>query len=278
MWETIKKDPILKTVVIIILSVLGFGFAFNIMFGTNNRGVGGGEMSSSGEMMGGGSEMGGGYSLGNTLSNIFILAFNILLIVLVIALIIMIIKFVKKNVMKGGEIKVIETIKKDPFLKGLSIVGIVILSVWLISYLFNGMYGNGGGNYMMNGYYVTGNAGYGFNFSLLLALLLKCLLFASVVGLIVGLVMYIKQCYGKQIAEKLSSINIVSKSTASCSHCGATTSEEFEFCPHCGENVKEVCADCNAELKKEWKCCPVCGNEKAVEEQTKTEDTTKPTK
>jgi hypothetical protein len=70
MWQTIKNDPILKAVSIIILSILGFGFAFNVMFGPRNNTIGNGmdnvsEMSNS------------GYSLENTLSYILTIVVKI---------------------------------------------------------------------------------------------------------------------------------------------------------------------------------------------------------
>jgi hypothetical protein len=40
MWETIKKDPLIKTIVVILIGVLAFGFAFNIMFGSGNGAMG----------------------------------------------------------------------------------------------------------------------------------------------------------------------------------------------------------------------------------------------
>ena len=270
MWETIKNDPILKAVTIIILSILGFGFAFNIMFGSNNRG-----MEQMGEMSG------GGYSLGNTLSTVFILAFKLLLIVLVVAAIIAIFKLARKYIFDGGEIKVFESIKKDPVLKGITVGVLVIAALGLIYYLFTSLFGFGNGYGMMtgnNGYSMTdgsngnsmmGSAGYGLGLAGLLAVLLKLLLVASVVGLIIGMVMYIKQSYGKEIASKISSVKIGTKPLVTCSQCGAGTTADFKFCPYCGKQVKTVCTSCGAELKDEWKCCPVCGNEK----ETSSKDT-----
>ena len=51
MWETIKNNVLLKTIVVMILGVLGFGLAFNIMFGRNAG------------MMGQGMNGGGGYGM-----------------------------------------------------------------------------------------------------------------------------------------------------------------------------------------------------------------------
>ena len=274
MWETIKNDPILKAVTIIILSILGFGFAFNIMFGSNNRG-----MEQMGEMSG------GGYSLGNTLSTVFILAFKLLLIVLVVAAIISIFKLARKYIFNGGETKMFESIKKDPVLKGITVGVLVIAALGLIYYLFTSLFGFGNGYGMMtgnsgygmttgnNGYSMMGSAGYGLGLAGLLAVLLKLLLVASVVGLIIGLVMYVKQSYGKEIVSKISSAKIGTKPLVTCTHCGADTTADLKFCPYCGKTFKEGCTSCGTELKDEWKCCPVCGNEKEVSsKETTVED------
>ena len=257
MWETIKNDPILKAITIIVLSILGFGFAFNIMFGSNNRGM---------EQMG---EMGGGgYSLGNTLSTVFILAFKLLLIVLVVTAIIAIFKLARKYIFDGGEIKMFESIKKDPVLKGITVAVLIIAALGLIYYLFSSLFGFGNGYGMTtgnNGYgMTTGNNGYGIGLAGLLAVLLKLLLAASVIGLIIGMVMYVKQSYGKEIVSKISSVKIGTRPLVTCSHCGGETTGDFKYCPYCGKLIKEVCTSCGAELKDEWKCCPVCGNEKEI--------------
>lgn len=281
MWETIKNDPILKAVTIIVLSILGFGFAFNIMFGPNNQG-----MEQTGEMSG------GGYSIGNTLSTVFVLAFKLLLIVLVVAAIIAIFKLARKYIFDGGDIKMFESIKKDPVLKGITISVLFIAALGLIYYLFAGLFGfgngygtmsgnngysmiTGGNGYSMtgNGYGMVGNGGYNLGLSGLLAVLLKLLLASFFVGLILGLVMYVKQSYGKEIVSKISSVKIGTKPSIICSHCGAGTTSDFKYCPYCGKTMKEGCPSCGAELKDEWKCCPVCGNEKeASSKETTVED------
>jgi hypothetical protein len=257
MWETIKNDPILKTVTIIILSVLGFGFAFNIMFGPNNSGM---EHSGMEHMTNS-----GGYSLENTLSYIFILVFKILLIALVIATILAVVRLAKKYLLEGGEIKVFDSIKKDPVLKGITVIVLLIIAFGLIYYLFSELFGFGSRYGMMNGYMMV-NTGYGLGLSGLLAILLKLLLVVLIAGLIIGLVMYIKESYGKEIVAKVSSVKFGLTPSVTCSHCGAEASAKFKFCPHCGEKVKEECTSCGAELKKEWKCCPACGTEKGEKE------------
>lgn len=254
MWETIKNDPILKTVAIIVLSVLGFGFAFNIMFGPNHRGMDSGE------------GMGGGYSLGDTLSAIFILAFKLLLIALVVAAFIALFKFAKKHLIGENEVKAFDSLKKDPVFKGIVAVVLLLVGLGLLYYLFANIFGFNSGYVRMNGYSMMGYNGYGSGASGLLAGILKILLALSVIGVVIGLVMFIKQNYGKEIIEKLSNVKVKTFNTANCSNCGASVSGDYKFCPKCGKSVKETCSSCGIELKNEWKCCPACGKEKAADE------------
>jgi hypothetical protein len=72
MWENIKKDPLLKTIVVTLIGILTFGLAFRIMFGAGNSGMGEGEMSMSSD-----------YSLGNTLEIIIALLIKLTIIALI---------------------------------------------------------------------------------------------------------------------------------------------------------------------------------------------------
>lgn len=260
MWEMIKNDPLLKTITIILLGILGFGFAFNIMFGQNvGSGMDGGEMT------------GGGYNLGSTLSYILLIAFKLLLIVIVIVLLILIVKFANKYLFKGEKI-VMENSNNNAILKILGISALVIIGTWIISMLLGGMTGNLGyygmngnnTNTMMNGvngYNTMGNGSYELGFSGVLAFLLKTLLFVSVTGLFVGVVMYLSKNFPKNLFKLNSSIQ------EKCSVCDKTISSDYKLCPHCGTNQKHTCVTCGTELKPEWKCCPKCGADKAVEKQ-----------
>jgi len=254
MWETIKNDPILKAVTIIILSVLGFGFAFNIMFGTRNGGMENGE-----GMMGG-----GGYSLGDTLSYIFVLAFKLLLIALVILALIALFKYASKYLFQGGESKVFNKIKNDPVLKAATVIVLSILTIGLIFVLFGNFNGTNGGYKMNYGYSygMMGNGTTNIGFSGILTFLLEVLLFIFIAGVILGLVMYLRQNYSKEIASKLSTLKVGGKVTSECAKCGFQVPEDYKFCPACGEKTKEECPTCGAGLKPDWKCCPNCGSEK----------------
>lgn len=238
MWETIKNDPILKTFTIIILGVLGFGFAFNIMFGQNTRnGMEGGDMG------------GGGYSLENTLSYILLIAFKLFLIAVVIVLLVTLVKLALKYLIKG-ENWTMEKLNQNAILKILVIGVLAIISIGLIWVVLGGLLHTGSTmngnnmNTMMNGNYSYNMMGTGTSFGLgsILTFLVKSLLFVSVAGVIIGLGMYLFRNFPK-----------------------ATNTTQV--------TATMACQNCGTELKQEWKCCPECGQEKAaVQKQEPVED------
>jgi len=131
-----------------------------------------------------------------------------------------------------------DSIKKDPVFKRITVVGLVIVTFTLIYYLFSSIFGFGNSNGMVtgnNGYSMMGNMGYGISIAGLAVILLKLLLIAAVIGVIIGLVMFIKQSYGKEIVQKFSSVKNGFKATTVCMHCSAEAPSEYKFCPHCGE-------------------------------------------
>lgn len=106
MWDTIKKDPLIKTIVVVLIGILAFGFAFNIMFG------------SGGSSMEEGSMMGVGYSLGNSLEYIIALLIKVVIIGLLIGAIVWIfhniyetVTYMKENYKNNGSDKVPEPSK-----------------------------------------------------------------------------------------------------------------------------------------------------------------------
>lgn len=256
MWETIKNDPILRTVTIIILGVLGFGFAFNIMFGPRNGPNMGME---NGEGMNGG----GAYSLGNTLSYIFIVAFKLLLIALVIVALVYLFKLAAQHLSPGGESKLLDSIKKDPVLKSITVVVLIVIMVGLISILFKDLLGSNN-SYGMSGAYRTGMTGYtqtNTGISGILMSLFQILLLVSVVGMVIGLIMYFKQNYSKEIVNGLSFLKLGATADSICPHCSFPVPEEGKFCPGCGTKLLIECPECGEDLKPEWKCCPSCGSD-----------------
>ncbi|MCX7922437.1 MAG: zinc ribbon domain-containing protein [Clostridia bacterium] len=254
MWQAIKNDPILKAVTIIILGILGFGFAFNIMFGSRGTGM----------------EHGGGYSLDNTLSYILNIGFKLFLIALVITALIGVFKLTKKYLLDGGESKMFDSIKRDPVLKSVSIIALLVLGFGLIYFLYSRTFGLSNGYGAMMGGNVHGamvSTGIGFGVTGLFVALLKLLVVASVVGLIIGLFMFIRQSNSGNVLNTVLP-NKLSKTNAQCSNCGTKITGQYKFCPSCGAKAKEECANCSTELKKEWKCCPICGAEKPAADKS----------
>jgi hypothetical protein len=243
MWETIKNDPVLRTITIIILSVLGFGFAFNIMFGPRSNGMEHGM---------------GGYSLENTLSYILVIGIKLFLISLVIFAFVLLYKILTKTSNQGGAIKMYDNIKNDPILKTIVIVALSIVGAWLLITVIGWLMTYGMNNGIFRSSMVVGT-GYGLGITGILSLLLKLLLFISVVGVILGVFMFLRHNYSKQITEKLGTLKTSDRAYISCPNCSTKVSEGFKFCSGCGEKLITECASCGAELKAEWKCCPNCG-------------------
>ncbi|MCX8128655.1 MAG: hypothetical protein N3I35_00960 [Clostridia bacterium] len=156
-------------------------------------------------------------------------------------------------------LKLLDSIKKDTFLKWTTVVFALILVAGLIYILIGGMLGFG------NTYGMEVSAGYGIGLSELITLLLKFLLFIFILGTVIGSVMYIKQNYSKESINAVSTFKVEAKYMIRCKKCNTETTGEFKFCPFCGEKLKEECRFCCKELNTEWKCCPNCGTEKGAE-------------
>ncbi|AOT69161.1 double zinc ribbon domain-containing protein [Geosporobacter ferrireducens] len=243
MWETIKNDPLLKVITILIFGVLGFGFAFNIMFGRNIGGMGH-------------DGMGGAYPLENTLAYILSIAVKILLIAIVLAAIITVFKASKKYLVEGNAIKMPESFKNDPVLKGASVLLLSLLALGVITVLFNSMFG-----FSPRFYYAQGN-GYGFGGTSLMFILARLLLLISGIGFVVAIVFSLRENHKKLNIKNISLLKSKEQAQVICSTCQNKTVEEHEFCPNCGKKLKEKCSNCQSELKAAWKCCPNCGNER----------------
>jgi hypothetical protein len=225
-WETIKKDPLIKTIVVILLGVLAFGFAFNIMFGAGSTSMENGSMMSA------------GYSLGNTLENIIGLLIKMVIIALLVGVIVWIFRAISKQ-SGTGQANHFTWMKEDPIIRNaLIIIGMVIVLVFGFSFL-RGFIPSGRGDEMMSSgtSYMASNTSY--NFTSLLALLLKIVIFILILILGYGLVMYLKENY------KLANTGTDTDAATS---------------------ITKECPECKAKVKEEWKCCPYCGNDKGFEE------------
>lgn len=94
MWEMIKTDRLIRIFFIIILGVLGFGLAFNIMFGPSQMGMGEGGMEH-GDMGHGGYTP--AFAWGPALLGVFVALLKILVIVLVPGAFVGIVMTLKQN-------------------------------------------------------------------------------------------------------------------------------------------------------------------------------------
>lgn len=58
-----------------------------------------------------------------------------------------------------------------------------------------------------------------------------------------------------------------------CGKCKIEISREYEFCPGCGEKLRQACLACHKEFSKRWQICPYCGvkNLKLSKEEKKKE-------
>lgn len=226
MWETVKKDPLIKTIVVVLLGVLAFGFAFNIMFG------------SGGSSMEDGSMMSSGYSLGNTLEYIIALLIKVVIIGLLIGTIVWLFRSITKQT-SSTQTNPLSGLKEDSIIKNALIIIGTVVAVLLGYWSLRGFIQPRGGEEMMSDR-VSYSASYlSFGFASIIALIFKLLIFILILTLIYGIVMYLKENY-KSIG--------------------------FEKEPGHSEALTKECPDCKSKVKDNWKCCPYCGSDKAFVE------------
>lgn len=56
-----------------------------------------------------------------------------------------------------------------------------------------------------------------------------------------------------------------------CLKCKTEVSREFDFCPNCGDKLKQKCNNCHKDFSKRWKICPYCGTKVTVKKEDKKE-------
>jgi hypothetical protein len=211
MWDLIKNDRVLKTIVVIVIGMFAFSFAFNIMFGTGSSSMEHGISS-------------GGINSANSLGQIIVLLSKLLIIILLIAVIIAGIKFLQKHVIGNEPIKGIENIKNKPLkavLTGPGGILVLLLVVYMISPSGNtAQMGHQAGTYSPMGYRL--------GIGSLLAPVLRLITTVSFIGLITGVVMYFKEQY----LSNAKAGNAVSKEL--CSRCGTELKLQWKCCPGCG--------------------------------------------
>lgn len=241
MWETIKNNPLLKTITIAILGVLGFGFAFNIMFGSN-----GAEM---------GQEMSGGYSLDNTLAYILAVLIKVLLITIVITAIVAVIKYTRKYL--GGasqkansdSTNLVDYIKADPILKTVTVVLLSILLLGTQVMISNSVFGSNGAYVMPSSY--NYNMNYGFGLTGIIIFLVRFLLTISVIGLVVGTIVLFIQNKDKFNFDATKYFKSENTSSVKCERCGWDIKSDWQCCPKCGQDVANNIPADNDPLKEE---------------------------
>lgn len=219
MWETIKKDPLLKTIVVVLIGVLAFGLAFNIMFG-----AGGSSMEDS-------SMMSSGYSLGNTLENLIGLLIKVVIIGLLIGTIVWIFRSITKQT-GSGQADRLAWLKEDPIIRNaLIIIGAV--TVLLFGFWFlRGITYSGNGEEMMTGGMAYSTSYLSLSFTSLFALILKILIFILLITLAYGLVMYFKENYMTN-AKVTETSKIIAKD---CPECKSKVKDNWKCCPYCGSD------------------------------------------
>ena len=184
-----KNDPILRTILVVFIGVLAFGLLFNLFTG--------GGTTMGGEHMGNMGTAGGyGYSFGGLIGGLLLLLVKLLMVVLVVAVVVGIIVWIKNNFFQNTNSQFMQSINKDPILKTISVVTLVIIGIVLLFALFGSFsqYGMGYGG-QMGGYGY--NSGFNSTNSIagLLALLVKVLMFVLVISLILAVAAYLKKQY-----------------------------------------------------------------------------------
>ncbi len=226
MWETIKKDPLIKTIFVVLIGILAFGFAFNIMFG------------SGGSTMEEGSMMGSGNSLGNTLEYIIALLIKLVIIGLLIGTIVWIFRSITKQ-MGTTQMDRFTWLREDPIIRNtLLIIGAVAVLLFGFWFLRGFIAPRSGGEMIPSGVAYSATS-IPFSLTSIFSFILKVLIFILVLTLAYGAVMYMKE-NNKNIG--------------------------FEKKPEFSKTFIKECPDCNAKMKDNWKCCPYCGSDKAFVE------------
>lgn len=217
MWETIKKDPLIKTIVVILLGVLAFGFAFHIMFGAGSSSMDDGSM------------MGSGYSLGNTLENMIGILIKLVIIGLLIGIIVWIFRVITKQTGSKPE-EHFEFIKEDPIIRNALIIIVTVLVLVFGFSFIKGFFSAGYGETDMM---ISGN-GYSmyYIFYPILIFAIKVLILILMISLGYAFIMYLKENYKNTLETK--DFDTISEETKECPDCRAKVKSNWKCCPYCG--------------------------------------------
>lgn len=221
MWENIKNDPLLKTIIVAILGVLAFGFAFNIMFGSGNS------------RMEDDSMMGNGYSLSNTLEVTIGILIKLVLIAILVGIILWIIQAIRKQIGGKAEYKNSILLEDGVIRNALLFAGFVVVFVFLLWFGKNTLFYGYGKNMMSQSFYPA------FSIISIVIFLIKLLILALVGSLGFGIFMYFRETITKK-SNHLDETFEPNKSTSkTCSTCQSTMNREWTYCPNCGNSTLE---------------------------------------
>lgn len=177
-----RNDPILKTLVVVLIGVLSFGLILKLYSG-------GGVNMGTEQMNMGGYGYGGGYGVG-LIGGLILVLIKLFMIILVLALLGAIFVWFKNNFFKNSDMSIMQSINKDPILRVITFITALTFILIFILALFNSFsaFGRGtGGGYMafnpMN------------SMSGLLTMLMQILSFVVIISLIMAVITFIKQQY-----------------------------------------------------------------------------------
>jgi len=128
----------------------------------------------------------------------------------------------------GGPIFPDESLRNDPPLSTLALIGVILVAAFILSVLI-----------LTLGYVYRDAKRRGMNGALWMLLVL----ILSPAYLFIGLIIYLL------IREPLP---------FSCPQCAATISARFNFCPNCKYNLHPSCPQCQREISDTDKFCPYC--------------------
>ncbi len=220
MWEKVKSDPLIKTVVVIVLGVLAFGFAFNIMFGSGSSSMEEGSM------------MGSGYSLNNMLGNVIELLIKLVIIALLIGVIVWLFRAIAKPSERGQKER-FSLIKEDSFIKNTLIISgsvvVLLLAFNFLKRILTGLGGEGMDSSSSNMF-----LGASFGFTSLASFLLKVLIIIFIIVLGYVIIMYFKENYTNVPSPKEN--DMLQAESKECPDCKAKVKEGWKCCPYCGSD------------------------------------------
>lgn len=172
-----KNDPLLRTILVVLIGILAFGILFNSFSGGVGT-MGGENMGNTGSY---------GISFENLITGLVALMVRILVVVLVIALMVGLLVWINRNFLQNTNSQFVQSIKNNPILKTVTAVTLVIVGIVLLLALLSSFerpwYGFGTGFNPV--YSIAG----------LITLLIQILTFVLVISLMLAVASYLKSQY-----------------------------------------------------------------------------------